>query len=87
MARSMMPTDDGDGVQYDTEYAPSAAQLEADEIRRDTGTRGKTCRCNGCRYCDPCCCTNTMTGSPRAAGSAERLARYARGDVGYRLLG
>ena len=27
--------DDYDGVQYDTFYAPSAQQLEADEIRRE----------------------------------------------------
>ena len=27
--------DDFDGVQYDTFYAPSAAQLEAEQIRRE----------------------------------------------------
>lgn len=66
MARSMMPDDDFDGVQYDTEYAPSALQLEADEIRREIAER---------------------TAARRADESAYRLARYARGDVGYRLLG
>lgn len=33
--RYSWPEDDGDdGVQYDTFYAPSAQQLEAEEIRR-----------------------------------------------------
>ena len=31
----MYEDDDYDGVQYDTFYAPSAAQLEAEEIRRE----------------------------------------------------
>jgi transcriptional regulator NrdR family protein len=35
MWQNMTPEDDFDGVQYDTEYAPSAAQLEADAIRRE----------------------------------------------------
>jgi hypothetical protein len=33
--------DDFDGVQYDTFYAPSSAQLEADEIRREVNARAR----------------------------------------------
>ena len=66
MARDMMPGDEYDGVQYDTEYAPSAAQLEADEIRREI---------------------LQASAARRADESAQRLARYAHGQVGYRLLG
>jgi hypothetical protein len=35
MAWSMTAEDDFDGVQYDTEHAPSAQQLEAEAIRRE----------------------------------------------------
>lgn len=35
MGWDMTPGDDFDGVQYDTEHAPSAAQLEAAQIRRE----------------------------------------------------
>lgn len=38
--------DDYDGVQYDTEYAPSAQQLEAEAIRRECAAWRGTCpRC------------------------------------------
>jgi hypothetical protein len=37
-----MYEDDGyDGVQYDTFYAPSPAQLEADAIRRECNARAR----------------------------------------------
>jgi hypothetical protein len=57
VAQSMMPGDECDGVQYDTEYAPSAAQLEADAIRRECAEPGGVSaqpgdgpRCAKCGY-------------------------------------
>ena len=36
-----MYDDDFDGVQYDTFYAPSATQLEAEAIRRECNARAR----------------------------------------------
>lgn len=41
----MSSADDFDGVQYDTFYAPSSEQLEAEEIRRE---------CAGLIVCQTC---------------------------------
>lgn len=43
MAWSMAAEEDFDGVQYDTEHAPSAAQLEAEEIRRECAGPDAVC--------------------------------------------
>ena len=46
MAWSMAAEDDFDGVQYDTEHAPSVAHLEAAQIRRECSAWRGTCpRC------------------------------------------
>ena len=29
------------------------------DVTSEPAGPGKACRCNGCRFCDPCCCTNT----------------------------
>ena len=53
MAWSMAAEDDFDGVQYDDMYAPSAVQLEAEQIRRECA--GQCTRCgHQCRDRDEC---------------------------------